>query len=86
MSLTLLPVLGILFFLLGYSIHPWCENLSFFLLYFVFVLFLVVVDLKAYSFLKKDGRGVDPGERGSKGKLGRVNGRETVVGMYYMRE
>ena len=53
---------------------------------FVFVLFLVVVDLKAYSFLKGDGRGVDPGERGSKGKLGGVNGRKTAVGMYYMRE
>ena len=82
-SLTLVSGLGTLF-LLGCYVQ--LSILKFLLhLIFYFVIFGCYL-LEACSFLMRDRKGVDlEGRRGGE-DLGRVEGEETIIRIYYMRK
>lgn len=85
MSLALLSVLGTLFLLWSCFVQHRCENFCLVLLYFVFALFDCFV-LWACHFLKRDREEVDPGGVKRLGEVGELEGVETVVRIYCMRE
>ena len=86
-SLTLLPVHGTHFLLLGCLVQPRYEGfvLSYCILFGCIVLFGGCL-LETCSFLKKKQSKMHPWEKEGEGYLEGMEGGETVVRMYYMRE
>lgn len=81
-SLTLLPALGTLFLLLGCLVQTLYDGIRLVLLH---VLFAVVFSRPAFFLKRKQREHRSAGERRWE-ELGRVEGEETMVGPYCMKD